>query len=171
MKMAEKETVFSSKIKYSGVFSFKDFYNFCYQWLTEEIGLYVMETKYSEKIAGDSKTIEVRWEGQMDMTDYFRFEADVSFNIVGLKKVEIAQEGVKVDSNKGSVEIRVKGTLVRDYNGKFETSAFSKFLREIYEKWVIKPRIDEFAGKIVSDCDEFLAQGKAYLDLEGKKGR
>ena len=167
--MAEKETVFSSRIKYKGIFSFKDFYNFCYQWLTEETGLYVMETKYSEKIVGDSKTIEVKWDGQMDMTDYFRFETEVVFNIVGLKKVEIAQEGVKVESNTGSIEIKVKGTLVRDYNGKFETSAFSKFLRETYEKWIIKPRIDEFKGKIAGNCDEFLAQGKAYLDLEGKK--
>ena len=105
--MAEKETVFSSRIKYKGIFSFKDFYNFCYQWLTEETGLYVMETKYSEKIVGDSKTIEVKWDGQMDMTDYFRFETEVVFNIVGLKKVEIAQEGVKVESNTGSIEIIV----------------------------------------------------------------
>ena len=28
----------------------------------------------------------------------------------------------------------------------------------------------EFMGKIAGDCDEFLAQAKAYLDLEGKRG-
>jgi len=48
-------------------------------------------------------------------------------------------------------------------------SAFNKFLRSIYEKWVITSRIDEMEGKIAGACDEFMAQTKAYLDLEGKR--
>ncbi|MEK6847833.1 MAG: hypothetical protein AABX50_01770, partial [Nanoarchaeota archaeon] len=63
----------------------------------------------------------------------------------------------------------IKGILVRDYNGKFETTAFKKFLRSIYEKWVIPSSIDEYQAKIASDSDGFLNQAKAYLDLEGKK--
>ena len=39
--MPEKETIFSSKVEYSGIFSFKEFYKFCYQWLKEETGLEV----------------------------------------------------------------------------------------------------------------------------------
>ena len=72
-------------------------------------------------------------------------------------------------SNKGGVEIKIKGDLIRDYQGKFEINAFQKFLRSIYEKWVIPSRIEEYEGKLAGDCDEFLAQAKAYLDLEGKK--
>ena len=49
--MAEKDTVFSSTVKYKGIFSFRDFYKFCYEWLTEETGLNPFsEEKYSEKI-------------------------------------------------------------------------------------------------------------------------
>jgi len=65
--------------------------------------------------------------------------------------------------------LSIKGTLVRDYDGKFETTAFRKFLRAIYEKWVIASRITEYEDKIAGACDEFLEQAKAYLDLEGKK--
>jgi hypothetical protein len=71
--------------------------------------------------------------------------------------------------NEGSVKLSTKGILVRDYKGKFEMSAFNKFLRSIYEKWVIPARIEEFKDKIARDCDEFLNQAKAYLDLEGKR--
>src|SRR3972149_779782 len=116
--MPEKETIFSSKIKSTGIFSFKDFYKFCYDWLRE---------------------------------------------------VEINQGGAKVKTNQGSVETEIKGILVRDYEGKFETSAFKKFLRGIYEKWVIPSAIEEYKGKISESCDKFLNQAKAYLDLEGKK--
>jgi len=63
----------------------------------------------------------------------------------------------------------MKGIISKDYDGKFETTAFKKFLRSIYEKWVILSRIEEFEGKIIKDSDEFLSQAKAYLDLEGKR--
>src|SRR3990167_8926015 len=101
MEMAEMNTIFTSKIKYKGVFSFKEFYNFCYQWLTDDIGLDVMENKYSEKIVGEAKNIEVKWHGERKMTDYFRFDVEVEFKIDGLKKVEIVQNGTKVESNTG----------------------------------------------------------------------
>ena len=139
--MTERNTIFSSKIKSSGFFSFHDFYDFCYNWLTDETGLIMRENKYSEKLMGDSKNIEIKWRGFKDITDYFRFEIKVNFRVLGLKKVEINQGGVKGETNTGSVEIKVKGMISRDYKGKFETTAFNKFLRSIYEKWVIPSRV------------------------------
>ncbi len=167
--MPEKDTVFSSKIKYGGVFSFQNFYKFCYDWLSEEDGFLITEDKYAEKISGDAKNVEVKWTGVRKVTDYFRFDVKIEMLIVGLKKVEVMQGGNKIKTNEGSVEMKVKGVLVRDYNGKFETSPFNKFIRAIYEKWVIPGRIEEFQDKLMGDCDEFLSQSKAYLDLEGKK--
>jgi len=167
--MVEKDKIFSSKIKYNGIFSFTDFYKFCYDWLTEETGLNVAEKKYAEKLSGNSKNIDVEWEGTKKVTDYFKVEVKVEFKIIGLTNVEINQEGIKVQMNKGSVEVKISGTLVRDYEGKFEIDAFRKFLRGIYEKWVITSRINQMEDKLVSNCDEFLTQAKAYLDLEGKR--
>lgn len=167
--MPEKETIFSSRIKYNGIFSFKDIYKFCYDWLTEETGLDLVEEKYEEKLTGESKKIEVEWSGSKKMTDYFKFEAKIKFSLDNLTKVEINQGGAKIDTNKGSVKIEIKGNLIRDYEGKFETTAFKKFLRGIYEKWVIPSRIEHYEDKIIGSCDEFLNQTKAYLDLEGKK--
>lgn len=167
--MAEKEDIFSSKIGYGGIFSFKDFYVFCHSWLSEEIGMNVSEGEYKEKISGTSKNIDIKWSAGKNITDYFRFEIKVEFRIIGLTEVEVMQGGAKTKSNKGSVDLKVKGTLVRDYEGKFETTPFKKFLRGIYEKWVIGSRIEQFEGKLAGALDEFLSQAKAYLDLEGKK--
>lgn len=168
--MAEKETIFSSKVKYTGVFSFKDFYKFCYDWLKDETGLDpLIEDKYSEKIDGVTKKIEVEWTGEKKLTDYFKFEAKIKMKVEGLKEIEVNEGSAKIKMNQGSVETEMKGTLVRDYEGKFETTAFKKFLRGIYEKWVIQSAVEEFEEKISSYCDNFLNQAKAYLDLEGKK--
>ena len=167
--MAEKDTIFSSKIKYNGIFSFQDFYKFCHDWLKEETGLDIAENKYSEKLSGDSKNIDVEWTGTKKVTDYFKFEVKVTMKIIGLTRVEIKQDNKKINTNKGSAEVSIKGIMVKDYEGKFETSAFNKFLRGIYEKWIIKSRIEQFEAKLFGDCDEFLNQAKAYLDLEGKR--
>ena len=167
--MAEKDIIFSSKIKYTGIFDFAEFYKFCYNCLTGETELLLSEKKYVEKLSGDSKNIDIEWDGFRKITDYFQFDAKVIFRILGLTKVEITEGGKKVNTNKGSVEISIKGILTKDYKGKFETNAFNKFLRSIYEKWVITGRIDQMEDKIISDCDEFLGQAKAYLDLEGKR--
>ncbi len=167
--MPEKDVIFSSKIKNVGVFLFKDFYKFCYDWLTDETTLLISETKYAEKLKGNTKDIDIEWEGERKVTDYFKFHVKITFRILGLTEVEATQQGKKIKTNQGSVEVKVKGTLIRDYEGKFETTAFKKFLRSIYEKWVIPSRIEQFEEKLINDCDEFLNQAKAYLDLEGKK--
>ncbi|SRR3989344_1976647 len=167
--MAEKEEIFSSKMKYEGLWDFKEFYKFCYQWLVEEMHLDVIEDKYSEKITGDSKGIKIEWTGKRKVTDYFQFSVSVKFEIIGLINVEITKDGRKVKMNNGLVEMKVKGSLIRDYDGKFEKTASRKFMRSIYEKWIIPSRINQFEEKLVSDCDEYLAQAKAFLDLEGKR--
>jgi hypothetical protein len=168
--MAEKDTIFSSKMKYSGILSFRDFYKFCYDWLKEETRMDPLtEEKYEEKIEADAKKLSIEWVGERELTDYFRFDIKVEFRITNLKKVEVVQGGRKVSMDDGSVEIKLKGILVRDYDAKFESTASKKFMRSVYEKWVIPSRISEFEGKIASDCDEFLGQAKAYLDLEGKR--
>ena len=167
--MVEKDQIFSSSMKSTGIFSFPDFYKFCYDWLTEETGLEIQENKYKEKLAGNEKFIDIEWTGTKKVTDYFKFEIKVEFKIEKLLEVEMVKDNVKIKTNKGAVQIKIKGSLLRDYQGKFETTATRKWMRSIYEKWVIRPRIDEYEGKLAGECDEFLSQAKAFLDLEGKK--
>lgn len=167
--MAEKDQIFSSKVKYNGILSFKDFYKFCYDWLTEETALDVAEEKYVEKLKGASKDIDIIWIGTRKVTDYFKFHIKVKFQVLGLTNVETTKNGAKLKADEGSVEVKVTGTLIRDYEGKFETTTHKKFLRSVYEKWVIASRIEQFEEKLISNCDEFLSQAKAYLDLEGKR--
>jgi hypothetical protein len=167
--MAEKDKIFSSKMKYEGLMDFKEFYKFCYKWLTEETVLEVIENKYNEKITGDSKGIKIEWTGTRKITDYFKFQIEIKFEIMNLTNVEVTQEGRKVKMNKGIAEMSVKGILIRDYEGKFERTSMQKFMRSIYEKWVIYSRIKEYEEKLIEDCNEFLEQAKAFLDLEGKR--
>ncbi len=166
----QEETIFSSKISYNGIFSFKDFYIFCSNWLRDETQVSdFIEDKYSEKLAGDVKNIDIEWTGLKNYTDYFRLKMKIIFMIRGMAQVKVKKEGVEMETNKGSIEVRVKGTLVKDYQNKFQTTAFKKTLRGFYEKYIIQATIREFKGRIMTECDEFLTQAKAFLELEGRK--
>ncbi len=167
--MAEKDTVFSSKMKFEGVFNFKEFYKFCYDWLVDEVQQEVFEQKYSEKISGNTKDIDIEWVGTRKLTDYFRFDTKVTFKILRMAKIEINKDGQKISANQGIAEVKIKGIIVRDYLGKFEKNGTQKFLRAIYERWIIPSRIEEIEEKIIEDCDEFLSQAKAFLDIEGNR--
>ena len=167
--MSEKEKVFTSKVKNTGPVDFKDFYRFCYDWLSDETNLIVMESKYVEKLGGDSKNMDIEWNGERKITDYFKFNVKIVWRVIGLKDIEIQKDGQKIKTNTGSIEIKVTGTLVRDYDGKFERTAWKKFLRGVYEKWIIASRVEQYEDKLIGDCDEFLDQAKAYMDLEGQK--
>lgn len=167
--MPEKDTIFSTQTSYNGIFPFSEFYKFCYEWFKESEGFKVVEKKYSEKLAGDSKNVDIEWECVKNVSDYFQEQIEIKFRIIGLTKVEVIDKsGMKIKTNNGNVKLTVKGTMIKDYKGKFEESAFKKWMRGIYEKWIITARVGAIEDKITGDCNEFLAQAKAYLDLEGK---
>tara|TARA_Y100000310_G_C20626244_1_gene786055 strand:+ start:756 stop:1256 length:501 start_codon:yes stop_codon:yes gene_type:complete len=166
--MAEKDTVFSGKFAQKGIFNFKDFYGFAYNWLRGE-GYSLTEKKYSEEITGDSKKIEIEWEAKRKISDYFKFTMSIRWIVFGLKNVEIQREGKKLKMNSGQIEVRIKGVLIKDYENRWDDHPFWKFLRGIYDRYIIKSRIDQYEDKLKEEVEEFIAQSKAYLVLEGKK--
>lgn len=168
--MPEKNEVYSNKIKYEGVFSLKDFYQFSFDYLTNEKSFEdLTEKSYKEKIKGNEKEVEIEWEDKKEFNDYFRHDIQVKFVVKRLKDVEVQQEGKKVKTQQGEIEIKVKGTVVSDHKGKFDISAFYKTLRSIYENWIIPSTYEQVKEKLIKNCDDYLSQAKAFLDLEGKR--
>ena len=166
--MAEKDTQFKEKIKQSGTFDFKDLYSFAYEWLDGE-GYNVAEKKYAEEVSGDSKKIEIEWETKKKVSDYFQFVIKVDWKMLNLKNVEVIREGKKIKLNSGQAEIKVSGVLVKDYESRWEDRPIWKFLRGVYDRYIIRSRIDEYEDKITSQADDFVNQLKAYLAIEGKR--
>lgn len=166
--MAEKDKVSESKVKWSGLFDFKETYNFCYNWLNEE-DYFVEEKKYIEELAGDAKKVEIVWEATKKVSDYFKYHLKMTWRIVGMKSVEVEQNGRKVKMNTGSFEIKTAATLVKDWDGTWESSPVNKFLRGVYDKFIIEGRIRQYEDKVFGDMNNFSEAFKAFLALEGRK--
>ncbi|MBS3093713.1 hypothetical protein J4456_03995 [Candidatus Pacearchaeota archaeon] len=164
--MAEKDKVFKGKLKQTGIVSYKDIYEYMYHMFMDD-GYDVIETRYSEVNRGDSKNVEIMWTMSKTISSYFKFQISLFFLVAGLKKVTIKKDGQDVQAESATIEMDFTGTLTKDYNNEWE-SGIMKILRDIYDKYIIKNRIEDYESKLNDDVQEFLAQIKAFMTLEGQ---
>ncbi|MEM2768409.1 MAG: hypothetical protein QXL50_00590 [Candidatus Pacearchaeota archaeon] len=165
--MGEIDKIYETKVKYSGIFDFKNIYTLIFEWLSD-MGYFVVEKEYSEKIKAEGKEIEIKWICTKKVTDYFRFIINVNWRIDNLQEIEITKEK-KIRTNKGNIEIKFSAILERDWQNKYEVSPFHKFLRAVYEKYIIPNRIGQMEEKVTEEVLDIVNNIKAYLILEGKK--
>ncbi len=167
--MVEKDTVAKEKLKYSGLADFKEVYKFARDWFWKE-DFNLIEDNYTEKIAGNSKEIEIEWTASKKITDYFRITYKVKWRILGMTEVEVEIDGQRKKMNKFvELGMEVKGILEKDYSSKWEVSPVFKFFKEIYQKYVIPQRTWEKEGQVRDIAQDFREEMKAFLELTGKK--
>lgn len=166
--MAEKEEILKEKVEHSGVFDFAGFYSFAHSWFKEE-NFGVNEEKYAEKTSGTSRDIDVEWKAFKSITDYFKFEYRINFEVKDLTDVEVEIDGRKKAMNKGKVSVEITGTLVFDKDSKWDNSPFSRFMRDVYNKYIIPSRADDMRIKVANLAQRFKDELKSFLDLVGRR--
>ena len=167
--MAEKDTIIAGKLKQAGDFDFNGFYEFVYDWLRGE-DYDIGEKKYSEKVSGESKNIEIIWECYKKVSDYFKFMIKMDWNITGLKKIEVVKDGKKIKTNSGTIEIKFRAVLIKDYESRWENHPFWKFLRGFYDRYIIRTRVEQYEERLLGEINEYIAEIKGLLAIETKSG-
>ncbi|MDO8508237.1 MAG: hypothetical protein Q7S27_00980 [Nanoarchaeota archaeon] len=166
--MPEREEIIKEKVDISGIFDFKTVYGFAYNWLKDE-GYGVVEEKYSEKVSGNSRDILIKWAFGKQLSDYFKIDGEVEMEIKGLTDVEVEINGDRKKMNKGKIGVEIKALMIMDPDGKWDKNAFYKFIRELYNKYVIPSRVESVRNTIKKDVVELKEQIKALLELTGKR--
>ena len=164
--MAAKETVINKKIKHVGHWNFKDLYNFCFDYIKDDLGYKLTENNYEEKDSG-GKELKINWECNKKYTDYYKGTIEVEWHILNMIDAEIERGGKTEKTNKGEVKIEIKGILKRDYEDKWEDTPFWKFMRGTYDKYISKSLGDEYEDDLTDDVNDLLSQIKAFLQLQG----
>jgi len=165
--MAELDKICEGKVTFEGIFNFGEIYKFVYT-LLQDYEYKLEERLYSEKSKPNGKEIEVFWMAKRKISDYFRFRINVNWLTLGMNDVEVQKDGVKVKMSKGRLEIRFTAFLEKDYEHRWENNTVVKFMRGLYDRYIIKSRIETYEDKIKEETDEFIAQAKAFLALEAK---
>ena len=142
--MLEKEDIVKGiELTWSGIFNLADLYEGVKGWLDikgfgDETKNF-LESNYSEKIQGDTKSLEIKWTGERKADTYFNFLINISILIVGLKELEVKQDTKNISANKGEITIRIDGILVKDPDNKM-----NPIIQKLYEKLIIKNRLEGY---------------------------
>jgi hypothetical protein len=166
--MAEKDTLLKEKLKQSGIFDFKEFYEYIFDWIVNE-NYDLNEKKYSEKVSGETKELEIEWDAVKKISDYFKFQIKMDWKIMGMKKVKVKKGDREVNMDSATIEIRFSCILIKDYESRWEDHPFWKFLRGVYDRYIIRNRIDEYEGKLISEFTSLIEQCKSFLAVEVKR--
>lgn len=167
--MSEKDQIVKEKLKYAGLIDFENAYKFAYEWLKNE-GLGLTEGAYTEKVKSGGKDIEIEWSASKTLTDYFKGSYTIKWRVLGLSDVEVEIDGRKKKMNKvADLTIEIKGVLEKDYSNQWEGSAFNKFIKDVYNKYVIPQRTSEKEGAVFDLVENFKEEMKAFLELTGRK--
>jgi len=163
--MVQEKTVLKQMVKDRVFFNFKETYEFCYQWLIDE-GYRVYEERYDEKLADSGKQIKIKWRAVKEVTDYFQYVIKMKWALLRVVDVEIERDGKKEKTNKGELKINFESILMKDYEHKWEDRPIWKFLRGVYDKYIVRTRQDEFEIKLMGKTKELIEELKALLELE-----
>lgn len=167
--MVEKDTIVKEKLKYAGLLDLEQTYKFTYEWLKRE-DLNVIEDEYSEKVKSNGKELEIKWTASKKFTDYFKVVLSLKWRILGLSDVEVEVDGKKKKMNKAAdFSMEFKGVLEKDYSNKWEGSAFNKFIKDVYNKYVIPQRTDQKEDQVRDMVQNLKEELKAFLELTGRK--
>jgi hypothetical protein len=162
--MAQKEQVYKEKITQIGYWDYGEVYAMLYNWLKDN-GYNISEDSYKEKLSSNGKEILIEWKAGKKVTDYFKYNITLSWHILGMKDAEVEIDGKKTKTNKGELEVTFRGTIIKDYESQWESKIIWKFLRGMYEQYIIKKTIDEYSGDLEDDVKDMISDLKSFLRI------
>ena len=165
--MAQKKEVYKENMKQTGHWKYTSLYDMLFNWL-KDANYDLTEDLYNEKLQSNGKEVIIRWTAEKKITDYFKYQIKLDWHILGMKDVEVEIDDKKVSTNKGEVELVFKGTVIRDYEKRWEDKPSLKFMRSIYEKHIIRKSVKEYEDDLEDETKELISDTKEFLRIPAR---
>jgi hypothetical protein len=170
---------FGYKIKAGGMLDFEELYQELQRWFTY-MGYTWQETKYRVIENPDgSKQVELKWVCPKEVDDYVNFEIRMDLQVFH-SDIEANVDGVKKKLQNGGFEFRLGAKYEKNWkefwiphkkilNEKDEDMAvgFKRFKKDIYERVLIKDRIEAYEAQLYTEAHMLFDEIKAYMKLYG----
>ena len=152
------------KVKQKSVFNLDELYSVLWHWF-ETHSYDFQEQEYRDTVGAKGHDLEIKWYAERKIDDYIKFVMEITFFTLSYEKVEIEKpEGGKEKTGKGAIEIQMDCYLLKDYEDRWKPPVFL-FLREVYDKFVIRNRIEALESQLHDELYKFIDEIKAFLNL------
>lgn len=140
-------------MKHSGLYNLHELLNATRGFLQGK-GYFIMDSNHSESVKSSGKEISFEWKAVRNVTDYLQFFFQVEIVILREVDVLVEEQGHKVRMQQGDIEVRFKTWMNKNYRQTFHGPT-KEFLRQTYEKYIIKQQLSGYEGKLNNDGDAF----------------
>ena len=160
--MAQKDYIIKNvNVEFEGLFCFDDLYKHIKTWFTRR-GYGMKESGYKE-VKADTRNIKISVDAMKEVSDYVSFLVELSIKLEDLK--EVKKKGDKKIWHQGKVKISLKALTLKDFENQWSKNAFTIFIRESYDKFVIGSKLKQFEKELEEDIYKFTNEIKSFLKL------
>lgn len=146
-------------ISYEGVFDFKEILQVIKEFLSR--GNYDLDEKlYDTKVKGDFKNTIIIWAADRKVDDYNKCVVKIGINLSDYKEGHV--DGVKVVD--GKLKIGFNADVERDYDEKWKKSPTKKFIRAVYEKYIVEGKQSKIDSNLKTFVENLRKEIKQHLN-------
>jgi len=152
-------------VKKSGILDFDGMFKAIPEWM-DFYKYSPMEKSHTEKKGPTGIYIESSWKGSRKITEYVKFIITVNIFLRDLTDVAVQDDkGNQVKRQKGRVELVFNAKMQKNYkkNISEEKNSFGNFLKSIYEKYIIKDKLEKYEDKLYDETTDFIETLKSYF--------
>jgi len=142
-------------------FNMLDLYRTLKSWFDLN-GYNFFESEYKDQVKGDRKSTSIKWVGEKEINDYFKFIIRISINLPDYELIETEKEKL-VD---GTVTIKFNSMISSDYTDKWSGKPKLKLSRVIYDKFIATSKKEKLESEIKDETVDLFNKTKTYLNLQ-----
>lgn len=160
--MVQKEVLIDNmKISQDSIFAMGELYKMIFKWL-EAYNYEFHETEYQEETKPTGKNVKIYWTAEKKIDAYVMFVIDVGMFVLNMTDAEIERGGLKLKSNKASIEFRISAYMRKDYSDTWKNLHLFHYM---YDKVIIKNRMERYGGELYGEANKLIDEIKAFLNL------
>lgn len=147
-------------VSQEAVFEFDELYKMMKKWFDDH-SYDFLEKEYLDAQEEGSTSSSIKWEAERKVDDYMKFHIEARIKCSNIKQV--VQKNKKAVS--GIVAIKFECFLEKDYEDNWEKNFMMKFMREVYDKFLLKGKFDKYAEELKEETYDIFNQTKSFLRL------
>jgi len=149
------------KITQTAVFNMHDLYKHIRSWVDEHSYI-TFEKNYQDWTLKDgSKKASVKLATWKKVDDYTKYHLEIGIKFKDLTEVE-TKNGIM---NKGTVIVKIESFLEKDYEDRWENSFMTRFIRSLYDYFILGDKVDTFKKELLDDSYDIYNEVKAFLGI------
>jgi len=152
------------RVNYSGIFDYKQLLNAVRSFFNEKHYAMIQE-EHTESAKSSGRETKFDIAPFRDVDEYVRFKINLELLMWRSLDVVVEENGKKIRKQKGDLEVRFKASIVKNYKPSFQKNKFGGFLRQTYERYIIRRRLLDYEEKLQAETEELINRIKSVLGI------